>query len=207
MHSVLVILHEGCEEIEAITPIDLLRRAGFAVTTASAASQLVVKGGRGVEIKADILLSELMRKKGEAMGEANNGTLPETQDKSFDLVVLPGGPGVTNLRQNPEVRALVQTLVQRQAVGSGKLAAICAAPLVLGDAGILGNKQVTSFPGSEKELRPMVGSYSQERVVFDGNLCTSRGAGTAEEFSLALIAWLAGPEAADKVRQSIVARA
>jgi 4-methyl-5(b-hydroxyethyl)-thiazole monophosphate biosynthesis len=186
MHSVLVILHEGCEEIEAITPIDLLRRAGFAVKTASASSDLVVKGGRGIEIKADVKLSDV------------------TGDRvaPFDLVVLPGGPGVSDLRQNLAVRAWVQN----QARGDGKLAAICAAPLVLADAGILSNRRVTSFPGSEAEMRPLVGGYSQDRVVIDGNLCTSRGAGTAEEFSLALIAWLAGPEAAQKVRHSIVAR-
>jgi protein deglycase len=183
MASVLVLLQDGCEEMEAITPIDLLRRAGLEVITASTSTDLEVTGSHAITLKADKMFSEITH-------------------LEFDVVLLPGGPGVAELRQNAEVRALLQNQSRR----GGKLAAICAAPLVLADAGLLGNREVTSFPGKEMELKPLVKAYRTDRVVVDGPLCTSRGAGTAEEFSLAIIEWILGSEAAEKVRSSILAR-
>lgn len=187
-HDVLVLLGDGFEEIEAITPIDILRRAELRVLTVSVGANLAVRGSHGISVMADAILADLLA--------SHNRPHPA-------LLLLPGGPGVAALRQNPQVLELVR----RQQASQNKLAAICAAPLVLAEAGVLRDRQVTSFPGVAAELGPKVGSYSEERVVIDGPLCTSRGAGTAEEFSLALVAWLRGPEAAERVRRSIVARA
>lgn len=179
----LLILHTGCEEIEAVTPADLLRRAGFEVTLASAGSDLLVQGGRGVALKADVQVADV-------------------RAADYGLLILPGGPGTGTLRGHSGVRELVRGFHV-----SGKwIAAICAAPLVLLDAGILDDRSVTSFPGAAEELRGKVRAYAEDRVVVDGRVITSRGAGTAEEFSLALIALLAGDAAAEKVRRAIVAR-
>lgn len=181
--KVLVLLGEGFEEIEAITPVDLLRRAGLQVSTASVDANLRVTGSHGITVMADRFL-------------------PVFEDEDFDLLLVPGGPGVKDLRS----QARIIELLQKQIASGRKVAAICAGPLVLADAGLLAEREVTSFPGHEAEVRAEAREYSQRRVVFDGPVCTSRGAGTAEEFSLALIAWLAGAEASETVRRNIVAR-
>ncbi len=181
--NVLIPLGDGFEEIEAIVPLDLFRRAGMQVKTASVTSHREVTGSHAICLVADVLLDEVMQ-------------------ETFDLVFLPGGPGVAALRRN---EVLLQ-VVRAQTARKGHLAAICAAPLILADLDLLSQSKMTSFPGCEVELRPKVGQYLTERVVFDGNIGTSRGAGTAEEFSLAIIAWLLSPEAAEGVRRSIVAR-
>jgi protein deglycase len=183
--DVMVLLGNGFEEIEAITPIDILRRANLRVLTVAVGDNLAVRGSHGIIVMADALL------------EAVIAAAPPCE-----LLLLPGGPGVAALRQNPRVLELVR----RHSATPCKIAAICAAPLVLADAGVLRDRQVTSFPGCEAELRPQVGEYLDDRVVFDGNICTSRGAGTAEEFSLALVAWMRDTDVAAKVRRSIVAR-
>lgn len=180
---VLIPLGDGFEEIEAVVPIDLLRRAGLQVLTASVTSRREVTGSHDITLLADVLLEGVMH-------------------ETFDLVLLPGGPGVASLRRNEALLRVVRAQAERQ----GRLAAICAAPLILADLGLLGHAQMTSFPACEAELRSKVGAYLAERVVLDGPFVTSRGAGTAEEFSLALIAWLLGPEAAEAVRRSVVAR-
>ncbi|MDB5051727.1 MAG: hypothetical protein JWO30_4798 [Fibrobacteres bacterium] len=183
MKRVLLILSEGFEEMEAVTPMDLLRRAGMEVISASTGSGLMVKGGRGIRIQADSMLDECLSQR-------------------FDMVVLPGGPGVDGLRKDARVLDLV-----RRAHGSGvALAAICAAPLVLADAGVVSGHVITSFPAAKEELQSRVKGYSEERVVQDGKVITSRGAGTSEEFALHLITFLAGPIAAQDVRARIVAR-
>jgi len=183
MKRVLLILSTGFEEIEAVTPLDLLRRAGIEAISASTGPSLLVEGGRGVRIEADRLL---------------DGCLEET----FDMVILPGGPGVDRLRQDPRVIDLV-----RRAHSEGvPLAAICAAPVILADAGVAREHIVTSFPSVAEELAGHIREYSEARVVEDGKVITSRGAGSAEEFSLRLIAYLAGAAAADDVRTRIVAR-
>ncbi len=183
MKKVLLLLHPGFEEIEAVTPVDLMRRAEIQVTTASVAPGLEVTGGRGMTWIADALLSEC-------------------EGMDYDMLLIPGGPGVGTLRKHPQVLSLI-----RPSDLEGRfIAAICAAPLVLLDAGILAGRTLTSFPDAEPELRPALKAYVSDRVVRDGKLVTSRGAGTAEEFSLALIAILASPDAAEEVRQRIVAR-
>lgn len=183
MKRALLILSEGFEEMEAVTPLDLLRRAGVEVVSASTVPGLMVGGGRGIKVQADRLLDD-------CLGEG------------FDLIVLPGGPGVDKLRKDGRVLELV-----RRAYADGvPIAAICAAPVILADAGVVAGHVVTSFPACEAELRDKVKAYVKNRVVVDGKLITSRGAGTAEEFSLALIAYLLGDEAAETVRSQIVAR-
>jgi 4-methyl-5(b-hydroxyethyl)-thiazole monophosphate biosynthesis len=184
MASVSILLAPGFEEIEAITIIDVLRRAEVQVTTLSAGGTgpggLEVKGSHGVVVKAD-------------------RTLDAGAAESWDMVILPGGlPGATNLRDNPGVQALIR----RQAQGGGKLGAICAAPIALGAAGVLEGKKATSYPGFEKELRGA--KVVTERVVRDGNVITSRGPGTAMEFALEIAADLKGKPVAEKLRAGML---
>lgn len=183
MKRVLLILSKGFEELEAVAPLDLLRRAGIEATSASTQADRLVEGGRGVRILADRLLEECLA-------------------EAWDLIVIPGGPGVKDLRKDARVLDLV-----RRSHGAGvPLAAICAAPALLADAGVAGGHTLTSFPGVKEEVAAKAKAYSEERVVIDGKVITSRGAGTAEEFALAIIGYLEGSEAAEKVRRSIVAR-
>lgn len=169
--------------MEAVTPLDLLRRAGIEAVSASTGPSLLVEGGRGIRIEADRLLDTCLA-------------------EPFDMVILPGGPGVDRLRRDSRVVALV-----RRAFDAGvPLAAICAAPVILADAGVAREHIVTSFPSVAEELAGHIREYSESRVVEDGKVITSRGAGTAEEFSLRLIAYLAGEAAAEEVRSRIIAR-
>jgi 4-methyl-5(b-hydroxyethyl)-thiazole monophosphate biosynthesis len=183
MKRALLILSEGFEELEAVAPLDLLRRAGVETVSASAGAGLLVAGGRGVAIQADRMLDECLSER-------------------FDMLILPGGPGVDKLRKD----ARVLDLVRRAHAEGVPLAAICAAPVILADAGVAQGHVITSFPSREAELRGQVKAYAQDRVVVDGKVITSRGAGTAEEFALGLIAYLLGPAAAETVRSQIVAR-
>jgi protein deglycase len=174
--TALVILAEGFEELEAVAPIDVLRRAGVRVTIAGVA-ELLVKGSRGTIVQADVLLNDIK-------------DLP-------DAVILPGGlPGATNLARSEEVK----TLVKKMNLAGKLVAAICAAPAaVLAPLGILDGKKATCYPGCESDLSTKT-TYSKESVVVDGNVMTSRGPGTALEFALAIAARLAGQEMADMVR-------
>lgn len=183
MKRVLLILSRGFEELEAVAPLDLLRRAGIEVTSASAQADLLVEGGRGIRIQADRPLEACL-------------------SEPYDLIILPGGPGVKDLRKDPRVL----DLVRRSHEKGVPLAAICAAPVILADAGIAGGHVMTSFPSTRGEVEDRAAAYSEERVVVDGKVITSRGAGTAEEFALALIEYLLDPAAAEDVRRKIVAR-
>jgi len=179
MPTVLVLLAEGFEEIEAFTPIDLLRRAGAEVTVASLAEQPHVTGRCGVTVHADAPLSQV------------GGRL-------FDLLFLPGGPGVKNLRADPRVDAVV-----RGHAAAGKwLAAICAAPTVLNSAGLLDGRRYTAHFSVAGELPHIL---SDERVVVDGNILTSRGAGTALDFGLVLVEKLVSAAKAADIARSICA--
>lgn len=177
MKRVLCLLEEGFEEIEAVTPVDLLRRAGIEVVVAGVSGMEVV-GKCGMRLRADALLS------GSADGD-------------FNALFIPGGPAVKKLRENGEVIALV-----RRFHTDGKLiAAICAAPLVLKDAGVLEGKRYTAHFSTEDELPEL----SSEGVVFDAQLLTSQGAGTALEFGLALVEMMAGKAVATEVSKAIMA--
>lgn len=177
MKRVLCILEKGFEEIETVTPVDLLRRAGVEVVMAGVSSAMVT-GRSGISIKADAMLAEM---------DLGN----------FDVLFLPGGPAVMELRKNSQLLDLIQ-----QYAAKGKIiAAICAAPLLLKDAGVLEGKIFTAHFSAQAELPSTTG----EGVVEDGNLMTSRGAGTAVDFGLALIEKLLGKAAAAEVSKAIMA--
>lgn len=181
MKKVLVTLAPGFEEIETITVVDILRRAGARVVLA-ATEEGPIEGSRGVSVLADTLIDQV-------------------DDTEFDLVVLPGGqPGTTNLQNNETVKAIVQNMYQSRK----QVAAICAAPTILHSAGILKNAVATSHPSVRDQLNDI--DYSEERVVVDGNIVTSRSPGTALEFSLKLVEILFGRERMDIVNQGVMAR-
>ncbi|AKC83280.1 glutamine amidotransferase [Verrucomicrobia bacterium IMCC26134] len=181
MPTVLVILPEGFEELEAVAPIDVLRRAGVSVTVAALGSDRRVTGRNAMVMEADCLLAELP-------------SPPPTADALF----LPGGPGVARLRADPRVRALV---LQHHTAGAW-IAAICAAPVVLHDAGLLAGRRYTAHPSVAGELTAILAS---ERTVIDGKILTSRGAGTALDFGLALVAQLTSPATATEIHRAICA--
>ena len=178
MPSVLAILAPGFEEIEAVAPVDILRRAGADVTLASLTPDLYVRGRSGIAVHADASLAACL-------------------DQTFDCLFLPGGPGVKELRADTRVR----DLVLRQASRDAWIAAICAAPTVLHDAGLLEGKRYTAHPSVASELTRII---ADERVVVDGRLITSRGAGTALDFSLELVSRLFSPEKSAAIANSIV---
>ncbi len=178
--TALVILAEGFEEVEAIGPVDVLRRAGVRVTLAGVNS-LIVKSSRNIRIQVDALLKDIQ-------------DIP-------DAVILPGGlPGATNLAKSEEVAKLVKKVNV-----AGKLvAAICAAPaVVLAPLGILNGKKATCYPGCESDFSSKT-VHSQERVVKDGNVITSQGPGSALEFALEIVRELLGSEMADLVRDKML---
>lgn len=173
-------LADGFEEIEAVTIIDILRRAGVSVTIAGVGGKDRA-GSHGVRIAADASLSEI-------------------SGKDFDAVILPGGmPGTTNLRASSELREL---LLRHHREGR-IVAAICAAPWVLADAGILEGRSATCYPGLESKLSGA--KVCKDRVVVDGNVISSRGPATAIDFSLKLAEILAGAKKAAELRAALLA--
>ena len=188
MSKVYVLLAEGFEEIEALTPVDLLRRAGTEVVMVSTGDDLIVTGARKISVKADILLSDF--------------EIENLMDA--DVVVLPGGmPGTTNLKENSAVRSLVNAYFDNQK----NIAAICAAPTVFGSMGLLRGKLATCYPGLEAGLEGAV--WSEGTVVVDKNgddglIITSRGVGTAIDFALKLLEILYDKTKADEIGKSVV---
>ena len=181
MPTVLVPLAQGCEELEAVTVIDLLRRAGVTVVTAGLDGQ-PVRASRGVVLVPDTDLDTALR-------------------SDYDMVVLPGGlPGADHLDNDPRVRALLRKMAE-----SGRFtAAICAAPKVLASAGLLAGKQATSYPGVLDALGLADTVLRREPVVTDGTVITSRGPGTAMDFALTLIEKLVGKDRRDEVEAKLV---
>ncbi len=180
MPTALIPLAEGCEEIEAVTLIDLLRRAEIEVTTASLIAA-PVRASRGVVLVADATLAELV-------GE------------TFDLIALPGGGGgAERLRAD----ACVLERVRAQHAAGRYLAAICAGPSVLAAAGVLAQRRATSFPGwLTADAAPGL-QLESVPVVRDGHIFTSRGPGTAMDFALALIEALCGADRAAEVERQL----
>lgn len=182
MAKIYVFLADGCEEIEALTPVDILRRAGEEVVTVSVMGKKEVTGSHHITIQAD----------------------QRIEDGGFedaDLLILPGGmPGTLRLGENKKLEELLLA-----AAGDGKrLAAICAAPSVLGKYGILKGKKAVCFPGFEEQLEGA--EVLSLPAVTDGNVTTGRGMGAAVEFSLELLTQLQGKEAADRMAQTILWR-
>lgn len=180
--QILFLMADGFEETEFVTPFDYLQRAGFQVALASVSGNAEVVGAHGLKIQSDFPLRgcDVMK---------------------FDAILLPGGgPGVKNLKASADVEDVICKFNDE----NKKIFAICAAPLVLSKAGILVDRKVTCFPGCEGEL--VCSEFSEDRVVVDDNIVTSRGAGTAEEFAFECIAQLGGRELAEKIRKQVVAR-
>lgn len=177
MKRIAVFLADGFEEIEAIAPIDILRRAEFDVDVVGLSKQVV--GSHQIKVEVDRVL------------DAN------FDGAAYDLIVLPGGlPGSHHLRDSEEV---IEAIQQANASGKG-VAAICAAPLVLDRAGLLEERQYISFPGTEDEIHSGE-RLADEFVVVDGNIVTACGAGVALDFGYALVDYLGGD--ADKLKASM----
>ena len=175
--SALVLLAPGFEEIEATCPIDLLRRAEVQVTVAAVGEDLLVTGRSELTLHADCPLSEV-------------------SGQNFDLLVLPGGPAVFDLREQPRVLDLIRRFhLEKHFIG-----AICAAPLLLLDAGLLPGPRHTAHGSVLDELPDLV---TDSETITEGTLITSRGAGTAVSFGLALVRALCGPGPTETIRQSI----
>lgn len=181
MARVLIPLAQGCEELEAVTCIDLLRRAGIEVVTAGLDAEPVT-ASRGTRLLPD-------------------RSLDEVAGEDFDLILLPGGqPGTNNLDADPRIRALLQ----KQA-GAGKpLAAVCAAPKILANAGLLAGRQATAYPGTLENLHHTDISITGQAITRDGNIITSRGPGTAMDFALTVIETLTDKTTRDKVEAALV---
>lgn len=177
---IYMFLANGFEEVEALCPLDLLRRAGLAVTTVGVGGDMIL-GSHGIAVQADI---------------------PDTlyRDSKPEMIILPGGmPGTRHLDESKSVDAAL-----RAAESCGAyLAAICAAPMVLGKRGYLEGREATCFPGFEEHL--LGATLSEKRVVRDGRIVTAAGMGVALEFGLALVALLKGEDAADALRRAVLA--
>lgn len=182
MKQALVFLAEGFEEIEAITTIDLLRRGGVEVKTISVGASQTVTGAHGIPVQADELLTTL----------ASTGA---------DAYILPGGlPGVTNLAAEGDLKTLLL-----KAYEQGKLlAAICAAPSIFGELGLLEGKQATCYPSFEPTLVGYI--PTAEPVVTAGQIITGRSAGVTIDFALAILAQLEGQNVADDVARAIIVK-
>lgn len=180
---IYIYLADGFEEVEALFPLDLLRRASLDVKTVSITDKNEVTGSHGITVKADITVKSA-----------------EYDPKGAELIMLPGGmPGTKNLDASADVHEALD-----YAYANGKyIAAICAAPSVIGKKGFLKDKKATAYPGFEEYL---IGrKETSERCVKDGNMITAAGAGVAMDLGLKIIETLIGKETADKIKHAIIA--
>ena len=190
MKRAAIFLAEGFEEVEALTPVDLLRRAGYDVTTISITDNPVVAGGHKIPVTADTTIEELIN------------------EDAFDIVILPGGMKGT---QNLGASARVCEIIKRYDTNPDKyIAAICAAPTVFAANGLLKNKKALCYPSNDLIQKLAEGGavlrddYHQLSVIVDDHTITGKGAGTAIEFTLAIIATLDTVQAAEVVADNIV---
>lgn len=178
----MVYLHlaKGFEEIEAVTIVDILRRGGVPIQLISMEERLEVAGSHNITVIADLLFEE-------------------ADYDSCEMMIFPGGmPGTTNLLNH---RELMETMVRFEAQGK-LVAAICAAPMLFGKTGLVAGKRATIFPGMEDELVDAI--VSQDSVVIDGNMITSKGPGTAMEFALALVGILKNEATQNKLKGGLI---
>ncbi len=178
---VLIPLAQGCEELEAITIIDLLRRAGIEVISAGLDAENIT-ASRGVKLIPDTNLESALK-------------------DDYDMIVLPGGlPGADHLDNDERIKSVIKKMSNDDKY----IAAICAAPKVLANAGVLDGKTATSYPGFLDGPGLSDTTLSDEAVVRDGKVITSRGPGTAMDFALELIEVLSGKKTRDTVETSLV---
>jgi 4-methyl-5(b-hydroxyethyl)-thiazole monophosphate biosynthesis len=186
MKRVVVPLAPGFEEIETITVVDILRRAGVAVSLASVhvgSSPMAIEGRTGIKVMPDISISEV-------------------QASDFDMIVLPGGlKGAQTLQNDPHVARLLRDSRERNR--PHYIGAICAAPIVLATNNMIAGRRLTSHPSVKDQLDGAI--YDDARVVIDGNLVTSRGPGTAMEFALTLVKVLEGQEKMQEITEAVLA--
>ena len=177
---IYVFLAEGFEEVEALTPVDMLRRCEFNVITVGVGGQAVT-GSHNIPVLANITDSEIVL------------------DDRLDMIVLPGGmPGTLNLEKNPNVQAAIDFCIKNNKY----IGAICAAPSILGHKGLLDGKKATCYTGFETQLGNA--AVCDEPVCTDGNIITSRGAGTAMEFSFELVKVLTSEERSEKLKKTVL---
>jgi len=180
---IYMFLAEGFEEVEAITPLDILRRAGADIKTVAVnGNGLLVEGAHGISVKADIGMSEVK------VDEA-------------EMIILPGGgKGTENLKASEALREIILSVNEKE----GYIAAICAAPTVLGGMGLLKKRRATCYPSMAGELIESGAKYKNDKVVFDGHFITSEGAGTAADFGFALMDKFFSKSETDRLRLTMV---
>lgn len=180
MGKVAIFLADGFEEIEGLTVVDLLRRAEIEIEMVSISDSDMVTGAHNIKVKAD-------------------KTFQEVEFQTIDMIILPGGmPGTKNLLKFEPLNEKIKEFYKK----GNMLAAICAAPMILGANGILVGKKATCYPGFEQELKGA--EVVPESVVIDGNIITSRGLGTAIEFAGVMIEHLKDKKLADNIKESII---
>ena len=178
--KIMVPFADGFEEIEAITNIDVLRRAEINVITISLEKK-IVEGAHNIEFITE-------------------GNINDVDITQLEGIVLPGGmPGAVNLRDDKKIIDIVKELYKNNKL----IGAICAAPIVLEKAGIINDKKVTSYPGFENKLKSC--EYKSDRVVIDGNIITGRGPGTALEFALSIVRYLKNDKISEQIRKDMIA--
>jgi 4-methyl-5(b-hydroxyethyl)-thiazole monophosphate biosynthesis len=181
MKKVLVPLAPGFEEIEAVTVIDILRRAGVEVTVAGTVRG-EIEGRNKIKVTPDVLLDDVAARR-------------------FDMIVLPGGSaGTEHLKKDGRIKQILHDMAAR----GNYITAICAAPTVLSAVGLLQGKKVTSHPSVQGDLSET--KYSDDRVVVDGSIVTSRSPGTAMEFAMKLVEILEGRSKMEEVNRGVLAR-
>lgn len=183
MKTIFVFLAEGFEEIEALAPIDILRRAGLAVKTVSVMEEQVVAGAHGVPVVADVMFDEI-------------------NPEDAEMILLPGGlPGATNLDAHEGLGQMILDFAE----AAKPLAAICAAPLVFGNRGLLNGKKATCYPGFETYLQGA--EYTAALVEKDGNFITGKGPGAAMEFAFAIVEKYCGIDKVKELKQGMMIQA
>ena len=180
MKTIFVFLAEGFEEIEALTPVDVLRRAGLSVQTVSIMDEQAVAGAHGVPLLADKMFAEI-------------------NPEDAEMILLPGGlPGATNLDAHEGLSRMILEFADAEK----PLAAICAAPLVLGNRGLLQGKKATCYPGFETYLQGA--EYTAALVEQDGNIITGKGPGAAMEFAFAIVEKYCGIDKVNELKQGMM---